>query len=118
VTDVPDHAEPAAAHPDRSNSALSHLGGLVGRHPKTVIVIWLVAVVAAFAGATGAFGNQSLFDRLQSGDPSVAGENLQGRDELVAAGRSATSTHLLLGDWNWWAPNSLRRWHARFGVTE
>ena len=52
-------------------------------------------VVAAFAGATGAFGNQSLFDRLKSGDPSVAGENLQGRDQLVAAGRSATSTHLL-----------------------
>ena len=95
MTDAPDHANTAASHPDRSNSALSHLGGLVGRHPKTVIVVWLLAVIAAFAGATGAFGNQSLFDRLQSGDPAVAGENLQGRDQLVAAGRSATSTHLL-----------------------
>ena len=95
MTDAPDHAHPAASHPDRSSSALSHLGGLVGRHPKTIIVVWLLAVVAAFAGATGAFGNQSLFDRLQSGDPAVAGENLQGRDQLVAAGRSATSTHLL-----------------------
>ena len=55
-------------------------------------------MVAAFAGATGAFGNQSLFDRLQSGEPSVAGENLQGRDQLVAAGRSATSTHILQVD--------------------
>ncbi|KQU68470.1 MMPL family transporter [Phycicoccus sp. Root101] len=88
MTDAPDH-------PDRSTSALSHLGGLVGRHPRTVVLIWLLAVVASFAGATGAFGNQSLFERLQSGDPSVAGENLQGRDQLVAAGRSATSTHLL-----------------------
>ena len=95
MTDAPDHANTAASHPDRSNSALSHLGGLVGRHPKTVIVVWLLAVIAAFAGATGGFGNQSLFDRLQSGDPAVAGENLQGRDQLVAAGRSATSTHLL-----------------------
>jgi RND superfamily putative drug exporter len=95
VTDAPDHAHPAAAHPDRYASALSHLGGFVGRHPKTVIVIWLVAVVAAFAGASGAFGNQSLFDRLQSGEPSVSGENLQGRDQLVSAGRSATSTHIL-----------------------
>ena len=24
----------------------------------------------------------------------------------------------LLGDWNWWAPRALRRWHARFGITE
>ena len=88
MTDAPDH-------PDRTASALSHLGAFIGRHPKTVVVVWLVAVVAAFGGATGAFGNQSLFDRLQSGDPAVAGENLQGRDQLVAAGRSATSTHLL-----------------------
>jgi RND superfamily putative drug exporter len=95
VTDAPDQPFAAAAHPDRSTSALSHLGGFVGRHPKTVIVVWLLAVVAAFAGASGAFGNQSLFDRLQTGEPSVAGENLQGRDQLVAAGRSATSTHLL-----------------------
>ena len=85
----------APDHPDRSTSALSRLGGIVGHHPRTVILLWLCAVVASFAAATGALGNQSLFDRLQSGDPSVAGENLQGRDQLVAAGRSGTSTHLL-----------------------
>jgi putative drug exporter of the RND superfamily len=28
------------------------------------------------------------------------------------------ATMTLLGDWNWWAPRSLRRWHARFGITE
>ena len=95
MTDAPDHANPATSHPDRSASALSHLGALVGRHPRTVIVVWLLAVVAAFAGASGALGNQSLFDRLQAGEPSVAGENLQGRDQLVAAGRSATSTRIL-----------------------
>ncbi len=28
------------------------------------------------------------------------------------------ATMTLLGDWNWWAPQRLRRWHARFGITE
>jgi RND superfamily putative drug exporter len=28
------------------------------------------------------------------------------------------ATMTLLGDWNWWAPARLRRWHARFGITE
>jgi putative drug exporter of the RND superfamily len=28
------------------------------------------------------------------------------------------ATMTLLGDRNWWAPRSLRRWHARFGITE
>ena len=28
------------------------------------------------------------------------------------------ATMTLLGDWNWWAPRRLRRWHARFGITE
>jgi RND superfamily putative drug exporter len=28
------------------------------------------------------------------------------------------ATMTLLGDWNWWAPRGLRRWHARFGITE
>jgi putative drug exporter of the RND superfamily len=27
------------------------------------------------------------------------------------------ATMTLLGDWNWWAPASLRRWHERFGIT-
>ena len=28
------------------------------------------------------------------------------------------ATMKLLGSWNWWAPATLRRWHARFGITE
>lgn len=28
------------------------------------------------------------------------------------------ATMELLGDWNWWAPGPLRRWHARHGITE
>ncbi len=28
------------------------------------------------------------------------------------------ATMELLGEWNWWAPAPLRRWHARHGITE
>ena len=28
------------------------------------------------------------------------------------------ATMTLLGDWNWWAPGPLRRWHRRFGLHE
>ena len=28
------------------------------------------------------------------------------------------ATMELLGEWNWWAPGSLRRWHARHGIAE
>jgi putative drug exporter of the RND superfamily len=28
------------------------------------------------------------------------------------------ATMTLLGDWNWWAPPFMRRWHERFGISE
>jgi RND superfamily putative drug exporter len=28
------------------------------------------------------------------------------------------ATMSVLGDWNWWAPRRLQKWHARFGITE
>ena len=28
------------------------------------------------------------------------------------------ATMSVLGDWNWWAPRRLQRWHARYGITE
>ena len=28
------------------------------------------------------------------------------------------ATMAVLGDWNWWAPSGLKKWHARFGITE
>ena len=82
-------------HPDRRSSALSHLGATVARHPRTVAVVWLLAVVAAFGSALGVFTNESLFDRLESGEPTVSGENLTGRDLLTAAGEAATTQYML-----------------------
>lgn len=82
-------------HPDRRTSALSHLGAAMARHPKVVLTIWLLAVVAAFGSALGVFTQQSLFDRLQSGEPTVSGENLRGRDLLTDAGQAATDQYML-----------------------
>lgn len=28
------------------------------------------------------------------------------------------ATMTLLGNWNWWAPERLKKWHARYGITE
>jgi RND superfamily putative drug exporter len=92
VTDAPDHAERAAAHPDRSGSALSRLGGTLGRHPGTVVVTWLLLVLLGFAVASGVLGNERLFDRLTSGEPSVPGENETGLDLIVDSGSSSFQT--------------------------
>ena len=81
-------------HPDRRSSALSHLGATMARHPRTVLVVWLLAVVACFGSALGVFGQESLFDRLHSGEPSVSGENQKGRDLLTRAGQAATDQYM------------------------
>ena len=82
-------------HPDRRRSALSHLGALVARHPLVVAAGWLLVVVAAFGSALGVFTGESLFDRLESGEPTVAGENLTGRDLLTEAGEAGTTRYML-----------------------
>ena len=82
-------------HPDRRRSALSHLGALVARHPLVVAAAWLLVVAAAFGSALGVFTGESLFDRLESGEPTVAGENLTGRDLLTEAGEAGTTRYML-----------------------
>jgi RND superfamily putative drug exporter len=84
---------PATAH--TSESALGRLGALAGRRPRTVVLVWVVAVLASFAAATGALGGESLFERLHAGEPEVAGENMAGRDLLARSGASARSTSIL-----------------------
>ncbi|MCE1179607.1 MAG: MMPL family transporter [Micrococcales bacterium] len=77
---------------------LGSLGRLVGRHPLVVALLWLLFVVGGMGAATGAFGNESLFARLHSGDPSVDGEAQAGRD-LLSGGDSTfhTTMHLTSG---------------------
>ena len=85
-------------HPDRARSLLSRLGLALARRPRTVVVTWVVLIVLGFATAAGAFGNDRLFDRLSTGEPSVSGENQAGRDLLVENGQSALTTYTLRVD--------------------
>ncbi|HEV7148742.1 MAG TPA: hypothetical protein VGN48_17260, partial [Pedococcus sp.] len=90
MTDAPSHDAP---HPDRSRLGLTRLGLAIAHRPKSVIVVWLLLVAAGFSVATGAFGGDSLFTRLHTGEPSVSGENAAGRDLLTKAGGSQLSTY-------------------------
>ncbi|WP_457255533.1 MMPL family transporter [Pedococcus sp. P5_B7] len=99
MPDAPDHAvrprdvaPSAASHPDRSRSALSHLGAGLGRRPGVVVVTWVLFVLLGFAAAGGAFGNERLFDRLTTGEPTVPGENETGRDLVADSGTSGFQT--------------------------
>ncbi len=83
--------------PDPHHGALlRRWGALVARRAWGVLVFWVVFIVGGFAVALGAVGTPSLFDRLDSGEIVVAGENQQGRDLLTAAGGSGFSTYTLL----------------------
>ena len=80
----------------RGRSALARLGAGLAHRPWLAVGIWLVVIVASFGAATGAFGGNSLFDRLHSGEPAVAGENRDGRDLLARGGVTADSTVMML----------------------
>jgi RND superfamily putative drug exporter len=95
---VPDAPSPSTLHPDRSRSLLSRLGSALAHRPKTVVLTWVVLVVLGFATALGAFGNERLFARLSTGEPSVAGQNSDGRDLLVKQGQSQLTTYTVRVD--------------------
>ena len=80
-------------HDPRHGALLRRWGSLVARRARTVVVSWVVLVVAGFGVALGALGTPSLFDRLDSGEIVVDGENQQGRDLLATGGGSGFSTY-------------------------
>lgn len=61
---------------------LRRLGLFVGQHARATVALWVVLSALAFTAALGGFGNESLFSRLGSGDPSVPSESVTGRDLL------------------------------------
>ena len=87
------HAEPMTEHDPRHGALLRRWGAFVARHARAVVVAWLVLIVTGFAVALGAVGTPSLFDRLDSGEIVVDGENQQGRDLLAEGGGSGFSTY-------------------------
>ena len=72
---------------------LQGLGRGIARHPGIVVVVWLIVTVAAFAAATGAFG-EGLFGRLSSGQLTVPGESDDGQAILNA--NSTTGQSMIL----------------------
>lgn len=83
--------EPAA---HEALTVLGRLGGVLGRHPVAWIVAWVLFAAAAFAVAIGGVTGERLFDRLQQGEPTVAGESLTGR-HLIEANEPGTDTLML-----------------------
>ena len=79
----------------RSGALLRRWGVLVARRAGSVVLFWIVFIVAGFAVALGAAGTPSLFDRLDSGEIVVDGENQQGRDLLSVGGGSGFRTYTL-----------------------
>jgi putative drug exporter of the RND superfamily len=77
------------------DALLRRWGGAVARRARSVVVFWALFVVVGFAVALGAAGTPSLFDRLDTGEITVAGENQRGRDLLARGGATGFSTHTL-----------------------
>ena len=80
----------------RHGALLKRWGGLVARRARAVLVFWVLFVVGGFTLALGLLGTPSVFDRLESGEIVVDGENQQGRDLLTEAGGSGFRTYTLL----------------------
>ncbi|HYN29224.1 MAG TPA: MMPL family transporter [Dermatophilaceae bacterium] len=87
-----------ADHDPRQGVLLRRWGRMVGRHARVVLLLWLLFIVGGLGAALGAFGNQALFDRLQSGEMVAPGENDQGRMLLEEAGATGFTTTTLLLD--------------------
>jgi RND superfamily putative drug exporter len=80
----------------RHAALLRRWGRFVGRHARSIVLAWVLFVVAGFAVAEGALGTDSLFSRLHSGEITVNGEAMTGRQMLTDAGVTGFSTYTLL----------------------
>ena len=84
------------AHRRQRLSRLDSAGRFCARNARIVGAVWLVAVVLAFALAAGVFGTGSLFERLTSGAPNVAGDARDALDLIGDAEGTGGTTTLLL----------------------
>ncbi|MCW2833508.1 MAG: integral rane protein [Nocardioides sp.] len=64
---------------------LFRLGRSAARHRWRCVGTWLVLMVLGFVTSLGLLGNESLFDRLESGDTEAPGEAQTGRELLNAS---------------------------------
>lgn len=74
------------------------LSRLIVRHPRSAVAVWaVVAVLGAALAVTGA-GGASLFDRLETGAPSVPGSQSEHADELLAQVRDSGESLTIVVD--------------------
>lgn len=94
-------AAEAAALP---TGVLARHGAAMARHARPVALISVLLSVAGYLVAALGVGGPSLFSRLDLGEPSVAGEALEGRSLLDDNDPSGTSVQ---AKWNDVFPDSL-----------
>ncbi|MCV2394562.1 MMPL family transporter [Actinotalea sp. M2MS4P-6] len=59
------------------------LGAQIARHPKTVILVWLVLTLGCFAVTLTDVTGETLFDRLHTGAPGVPGSESAIANEII-----------------------------------
>ena len=79
---------------DERGPLLFRLGRSTARHRGRYVGTWLVLVVLGFVISLGLAGNESLFDRLESGDTEAPGEAQTGRELLSASGERGLTVML------------------------
>ncbi|MDD9207411.1 MMPL family transporter [Georgenia sp. 10Sc9-8] len=68
-------------------AVLRSLGRFVARFPRTTVLLWVLAVATSLALALAGITGQALFDRLETGEPTVSGSESQRGDEILAEER-------------------------------
>lgn len=78
-------------------SVFENLGRRVSDHPRTTISVWAVLTVLGVALALFGVHGESLFSRLTTGDPTVAGsESSDGQEILAAIGDAGEDVTLIV----------------------
>ncbi len=78
-------------------SVFENLGRRVSDHPRTTISVWAVLTVLGIALALFGVHGESLFSRLTTGDPTVAGsESSEGQEILAAIGDEGEDVTLIV----------------------
>jgi uncharacterized membrane protein YdfJ with MMPL/SSD domain len=75
----------------------------------------VTAAALLFCVAVGAFASSKIVFIKEIGVGLALGVII---DATFVRGLLVPALMKLLGDWNWWAPAPLRRFHARFGIRE
>jgi RND superfamily putative drug exporter len=70
----------------------------MARHAKVVALVSVLLAISAYVLSTVGVGGQSLFSRLELGEPVVAGEALEGRDLIAENDPSGSSVQALWTD--------------------